>query len=268
MLSDFFQYDFLQRALLSGVLLSLTAPLIGIFLVARRYSLLSDTLAHVSLLGVAVGVLLGWSPVFSSLVVVAAVAVGMERLRVTGRMFGEAVLAVFLSGSLALAVVLMSFARGSSANLSSYLFGSLSTVTSTDLWLILMASAVIAVLITVSYRTLFLIALDEELARVSGASVTRINLAFFLLVAVTVALLSRVVGALLVGALMVIPTLAAFQWRQSFAVTLLIAEAVSFVAVTGGIVAAYAFGTPAGGTIVLAALGLFVTSSLFRGRLS
>lgn len=267
MLADFLQFDFLQRALASGVLLAFIAPLIGMFLVARRYSLLSDTLAHVSLLGIAIGVLAGWSPLVTALCVVIVAAFGIERLRSTGKLFGEAVLAVFLSGSLALAVVLMSFVRGASTNFSTYLFGSLSTVTSADLWTITVFSVIVALFVFVSYRPLFLITLDEELAAASGTSVTRMNMQFLLLVAVTVALLSRVVGALLVGALMVIPVLTAFQWRKNFLTTLGIAEACSIVAVVGGIFGSYQFDTPAGGTIVLAALGIFGLSFVFlRGK--
>lgn len=268
MLLDFFQYDFLERALISGILLSLVAPLIGTFLVARRYSLLSDTLAHVSLLGVALGMLLGWSPLAVSLVVVAVSAIGIERLRAAGRVFGESVLAVFLSGSLAFAVVIMSFVRGSGTNISSYLFGSLSTVTVSDVWLIALFSILVAVAVFVSYRALFLVTLDEELAQVSGASVKRINMAFLFLVAISVALLSRVVGALLVGALMVIPTLGAFQWRRSFAHTLVIAEILSFFSVVSGIVVSYVFSTPTGGTIVLSALSIFILSVLVSSRRS
>ena len=265
MLVDFLQFDFLRRALLAGVLLASVAPLVGMFLVARRFSLLSDTLAHVSLFGVALGLFFGFSPLLSALVVAVVAALGMERLRGYSHLFGESVLALFLSGSLALAVILMSLSHGLGPSLTSYLFGSLSTVTTSDLWLIGIFSLFIAVFILVSYRKLFLMALDEELAQASGVPVARLNRIFLVLVAVAVALLSRVVGALLVGALLVIPVLSAFQFRRSFAVTLVIAEGISLVSVIAGLFAAYAFGTPAGGTIVLSAL-VFFAISLLLGR--
>lgn len=263
---DFFHFDFLIRGFIAGLALGVVAPVVGLFLVVRRYSLLADALAHVSLLGVAIGLLSGINPLVSALAVSGVAAVGMERLRRGGRIMGESVLAVFLSGSLALAVVLISLARGFNINLLSYLFGSLITVTMTDLWFIGGLSVLIIGFVTLKYRQLFLSSLDADLAQTSGVSVTWINLALLLLAAGTVTLAMRMVGVLLVGALMVIPVLAAMQFRLSFLRTLFLAVLFSVVSVVAGFFLAYTLNLASGGTIVLVTLFLFVLSLLVNKK--
>ena len=125
---EIFQYDFMIRAFVAGVTIALLAPMIGMFLVVRRYSYLADTLAHVSLVGVALGVLTGINPIITAMGVAIAASLGIENLRENKRLFGESILALFLSGSLALAVVLMSLSKGFQGDLFSYLFGSITTV--------------------------------------------------------------------------------------------------------------------------------------------
>ena len=132
MLQNIFQYGFIVRGLEAGVIVGIIAPLIGIFLVLRRYSLIADTLAHVSLAGIAIGLLLGINPVLTALGTAVVASLGIERLRTSKRVYGESALALFLSGSLALAVVILSLAHGFNANLFNYLFGSIVTVTTND----------------------------------------------------------------------------------------------------------------------------------------
>src|SRR5512147_296774 len=165
---EFLPYGFLQRAFAAGVVTALICPAIGVFLIPRRLSLIADTLAHVALAGVALGLLIGISPVVGALLVVLAGAVGMERLRSRGALQGDAALAVFLSGGFALAVVLISLARGFNADLFAILFGSILTVSPSDVWLISALGAVVVATILASYRQLFVITLHEDLARTSG----------------------------------------------------------------------------------------------------
>src|SRR5574341_923757 len=213
---EFLQYGFMQRALVVGAVTALICPAIGVFLIPRRLSLIADTLAHVALAGVALGLVPGVSPVLGALVVTLAGAVGMERLRARGALQGDAALAVFLSGGFALAVVLISLARGFNADLFAILFGSILTVTTGDVWLIVALGAVVTLAIGGFYRQLLAITLHEDLARTSGVPVAALNLLLTLLTALTTVVAMRMVGVLLVSAMIVIPTLAGFALGRSF----------------------------------------------------
>lgn len=257
-----FQYDFLQRAFFAGFIISILAPLIGMFLVVRRLSFLADTLAHVSLLGIALALLLGFSPIVGAVVVSLIAALGVERLRAGGHVMTEATLALFLSVSLAAAVVIVSFANISSVSLISYLFGSLATVSDIDLWFLSVLATLAVFFFFRSYHVLFLTSLDEELAAVSGVSVRTVNAVFISFAAFAAAASLRIVGVLLLGALMVVPVLSALQFGRGFRGTLALSIAISVIAFLVGFFLAYIFNLPSGGTIVLSAGALFMLSIL------
>lgn len=263
---EIFQYDFMIRAFIAGIAISIVAPLIGMFLVVRRYSLMADTLAHVSLLGVAVGLLTKISPFLTSLIASVAAAMGIERLRDSKKLFGESILALFLSGSLAIAVLLISLAKGFNVNLFSYLFGSISTVSVGDLYFIIGLGVLVVIVILSLYKQLFLISLDEELALANGLPVRPVNVILVVLAAVSVSLAIRVVGVLLVGALMVIPVITAMQYQKSFKITLILALVFSFLSVILGLFASYYLDLASGGTIVVIALFFFAAGLLFQPR--
>ena len=244
---EFLQYGFMHRAFAAGVVTALICPAIGVFLIPRRLSLIADTLAHVALAGVALGLVLGISPVVGALVVVLAGAVGMERLRARGALQGDAALAVFLSGGFALAVVLISLARGFNADLFAILFGSILTVTPADVWLILALGATVTVAIGAFYRQLLAITLNEDLARTSGVPVGALNLLLTVLTALTTVVAMRMVGVLLVSAMIVIPTLAGFALGRSFHTATAIAVGIALLSVIAGLIAAYYLRLAAGG---------------------
>lgn len=258
-----FQFDFIIRAFEAGILLSIIAPLIGVFLVVRRYSLLADALSHVSLMGVAIGFLLKLNPMLTALFVSATAAFGIERLRQKRNMFGESVLAIFLSGSLAIAVVLIGVAKGFNVNLLNFLFGSLSTVRQSDVALIGVLGIVVVAFCIFFYRQLFLISLDEDLARVSGVSVNTLNSVLVVLAACTVVFAMQMVGVLLIGALMVMPVLAAMQIAKSFLQTFFFALLFSVSSVISGLFLSYFLGIASGGAIVLVALLFFLLTLAF-----
>lgn len=252
-----FQFDFLVRAFEAGVILSIIAPLIGMFLVVRGYSLLADALAHMSLLGVALSLVFK-IPVFIGALIVSLLSVlGMERLRVGGRVYGEAVVALFLSSSLALSVVIIGAIEGLNVNLLSYLFGSLTTVGIVDVWILAILALITTLFIFCFYRELFLFALNEDLARVSGARVQVINSGFIVLTAVMVAAALQMVGALLVGALMVVPVLAAMQVGKGFRTTLFLSVFFSLFSFLVGFILAYWLDLANASTIVIVAVMLF-----------
>jgi zinc transport system permease protein len=266
MLPEFLDYGFMHRAFAAGAVTALICPAIGVFLVPRRLSLIADTLAHVALAGVALGLFLGISPVLGALVVTLGGAVGMERLRSRGALQGDAALAVFLSGGFALAVVLISLAQGFNADLFAILFGSILTVSPTDVWLITALGALVVATIGTFYKQLLAITLNEDLARTSGVPVGALNLVLTILTALTTVVAMRMVGVLLVSAMIVIPTLTGFALGRSFRKATAIAIGMALLSVVLGLIAAYYFRLAAGGAVVLTALLLFALASLVRRR--
>jgi len=263
---EFLEFAFMQRAFAAGAMTALICPAIGVFLVPRRLSLVADTLAHVALAGVALGLVTGISPVVGALIVTLAAAVAMERLRARGVLAGDAALAVFLSGGFALAVVLISLVHGFNADLFAILFGSILTVSPGDLWLIAALGATVGIAIAVFYPQLLAVTLNEDLARTSGVPVGALNLMLTLLTALTTVVAMRMVGVLLVSAMIVIPTLTGFALGRSFRQAFVVAIAMALVSVTAGLVAAYYLRLAAGGAIVLTALVIFAAASLVGRR--
>jgi zinc transport system permease protein len=259
---EILQYGFMQRALLAGAMIGTIAPMIGVFIVLRRLSLIADTLAHVALAGVAAGLLLGTYPTAGALVACLLGAVGIERLRATGRLSGETALAIVLSGGFAVAVVLISLADGFNVDLFAYLFGAIAGVQPQELWVILGLGVVVLAAVGLLYKELFALTFDEESARLQGVPVDALNVLLTALVAVTVVVAMRIVGILLTGALIVIPAATALRLAPNFRSTLWIAVACSLVAVLTGMVASFYLDIAAGGAIVLAALVLFGLSTV------
>lgn len=252
-----FHYTFILHGLSAGIVVAVIAPLIGIFLVLKRYSLIADTLAHVSLAGIAIGLLTGISPIITSLGATVLASLGVERLRNSKKIYGESALALFLSGSLAFAIVLLSLAHGFNTNLLNYLFGSIVTVTIGDIYLIFGLAVFVIVLISLFYRELLYVTFDEEAAQVSGMPVRRINILLIVLSAMVVSVAIPIVGVLLIGALIVIPVISALQLRKNFFYTIVCAEIISIFSVIAGIFASFYFDLSAGGTIVLLMLAIF-----------
>ena len=263
---ELLQYDFMRRALLAGLMVGTIAPVIGVFLVLRRLSLIADTLAHVALAGVALGVITGAPPAATALAVSVVGAVGVERLRMSGRLYGEAALAIYLSGGLAVAVVLLGLGRGLTVDLFAYLFGTISAVRPGDLGAILVLGVLALGTVAVLYKDLFAVTVDEESARVQGVPVGALNLLLAVLAAVTVVVAMRVVGVLLTSALVVIPAVTALRLARTFRTALVLAVALALAAVMAGITAAFYLDLPAGGAIVLTALVLFAASSALVPR--
>lgn len=257
---EIFELEFMRRAFAAGLLISIIVPVIGTFLVVRRYSLMADTLAHVSLVGVAVGVLTRTHPVISAVVATTVAAVLIERLRGLRKLFAESILAIFLSGSLAVGVVIMSLARGFNVDLLSYLFGSISTIGALDLYLLAALFVLSLASVLLFYKELFLVSFDEEFAEASGVRARAFNLFVVILAAVMVSLAMRIVGILLVGALMVIPVVSARQFDLSFRNTILVSVVFSLVSVMSGLVLSYHFDLASGGTIVLVSLIVFLAA--------
>lgn len=263
---ELFTYGFIVRGFEAGLIIALIAPLIGIFLVLRRYSLIADTLAHVSLAGVAIGLLLKINPLITAIATSLTASIAIERLRLSKKVYGESALAIFLSGSLATAIVLISAAHGFNVNLFSYLFGSILTVKQSDIVVIGALGIFVLIAIVLLHKELVFTTFDEESARVSGIPTRAINIVLIALAALVVSLAIPIVGVLLVSALIVIPVVSALQFRRSFVQTIIISEIISVASVIAGLFLSYYFNLPSGGVIVLFSLMIFGVLVLFKGN--
>jgi zinc transport system permease protein len=261
---DIFQYGFIWRGVEAGLIIAVISPLIGIFLVLRRYSLIADTLSHVSLAGVAVGLLLRINPILTALLSSVTASFFIERLRISKKVYGESALSIFLSGSLAVAIVLISISHGFSVDLFNYLFGSIVTVKQTDVYIIGILGLLVVGVIVIFYKELVYLTFDEESARVSGIKTNFFNLLLITLAAITVALAIPIVGILLISALIVIPVVTALQFKRNFKKTLLIAEGISLFSVVAGIFTSFYLNLSTGGTIVLITIAIFIFSLLLN----
>lgn len=261
---DIFSYGFILRGIEVGLIIGAISPLIGIFLVLRRYSLIADTLSHVSLAGVAIGLLLNVNPLLTAIGVSVLSSFAIEKLRLSKKVYGESALSIFLSGSLAIALIILSLAHGFSVDLFNYLFGSILTVKQSDVYIILGVGVVVLISIILLYKELIYITFDEEAAKVGGIPTKVINTIFIVLAALTVALAIPIVGILLISALIVIPVVAALQLKKSFWKTLLVAEVFSLVSVLSGIFASFYLNLPAGGAIVVTTLIIFVLTLFWQ----
>ncbi|MFW6690361.1 metal ABC transporter permease [Streptomyces sp. MAR4 CNX-425] len=256
---EFLEPAFMQRALLAALLVGIAAPAVGIYLVQRRQAIMGDGIGHVALTGVALGFLLNTSPVWTAVLVAAVGAVAMELIRSYGRTRGDLALAMLFYGGMAGGVLLINLApNGSTANLTTYLFGSVTTVSDSDVVAIVWLSVFVLLVTLGLRRQFFAICQDEEFAKVTGLPVRSLNLLLAVTAAVTVTVAMRVVGLLLVSALMVIPVAAAQQATRAFAATLAVAVAMGVLTTLSGTVFSYYVDVPPGATIVLFALGLFL----------
>ncbi|MCC0098270.1 MULTISPECIES: metal ABC transporter permease [Streptomyces] len=256
---DLLDYAFMQRALLAAVLVGVTAPAIGTYLVQRRQAVMGDGIGHVAMTGVALGFLLNASPVWMATLVAVIGAVGMELIRSRGKTSGDIALAMLFYGGLAGGVMIINLAPGgSTANLTSYLFGSITTVSAEDVTaVVILAAFVIAVTLGLR-RQLFAVCQDEEFARVTGLPVRFLNLLIAVTAAVTVTVAMRIVGLLLVSAMMVIPVAAAQRVTRGFTATLSVAMVIGVLVSLSGTTLTYYIDAPSGGTIVLLAIGVFM----------
>ncbi|MFF4901644.1 metal ABC transporter permease [Streptomyces sp. NPDC001068] len=266
---DFLNYALMQRALLAAVLVGITAPAVGIYLVQRRQALMGDGIGHVAMTGVGLGFLLSTSPVWMATAVSVLGAILMELIRWYGRTRGDIALAMLFYGGMAGGVMLINLAPGgSNANLMSYLFGSLSTVSDSDVTAICVLAGFVLLVTLGLRRQLFAVSQDEEFARVTGLPVRALNLLTAITAAVTVTVAMRVVGLLLVSALMVVPVAAAQQLSRSFAATFAIAVAIGVTVTIGGTITSYYQYVPPGATIVLLTIAAFVVLSLLAAPLA
>lgn len=262
MIDAIMKYDFMLHALIAGILIGFVAPLIGVFLVVRRMSLIADALSHITLSGVAAGILISQyfaplkqiSPIYFGMLFSVGGAFSIDKLRQIYRSYQELAIPIILSTGIGLGVVLISLANGFNVDLFGYLFGSLLSVTRNNLITIMIAGLVILIVIRLFYKELLYLSFDEEGARISGIPHRWINLIFSVLVSLVISVSMQVVGILLVSAMITLPVAIALQLSKSFRQTLIYAIVFGELSVLSGLFIAYIFDLASGGTIVVVAV--------------
>ncbi|MCH9659154.1 metal ABC transporter permease [archaeon] len=248
----------MQKALISGIAVGLICSFMGTFLVLRRYSLFGDGIAHVAFGGVSVGLFLGIFPLWTAFVVSILGGLGLQKLRQSTKISGDAAVAVVLVSGLAVGVILVSSSGGFSVDLFSFLFGSILLISNEDTIMILAISAGIIGTLIVMQKQFLHLTFNEEQAKIAGLPVTLLNYAFVILASVTVVTSMRLVGILLISALIVIPNIAAMMFGKGFKKTVGISMSISVISVVGGILLSYYYNIAPSGTIVMIAVAILI----------
>src|SRR5699024_1922811 len=266
MLLDLLHFDFLRHTFLTGLLIGIIAPLLGSFLVVRRLSLLADALSHVTLAGIAFGLfiekqfLFAFSPLYAGMGFSIVGAVLIEKLRSLYKAYQEIGIPIILSGGVGLSVIFIALAHGFNTDLFVFLFGSVSVVTVNDLYLISAISILVILAIVLFYKELLTLSLDEEHATVSGIHSKRIHFLFIVLTALVIAASIRIVGVLLVSALMTLPVAAAMRLAKSFKQLIFLSIVLAEFSVITGLISGYYANIPPGGTIVVISIIVLILS--------
>jgi zinc transport system permease protein len=258
-----FEFEFAQRALIASLLIGLIAPLVGTYLVQRRLALLGDGAGHVALTGVGLAILFGWAPIPLALLTATLGTVLIELIRDRSRSAGDLALALVFYGGLAGGVFFASLSPGgTSAALNSYLFGSLTTSSRSDLYALLAIGLIIFTTILLWGQNIFAAGIDGDIAKVQGIPVKVSAMILAVLSALTVVIGMRVVGLLLVSAIMIIPVAAAQQITRSFKSTMILSSILGLTASLAGLLVSFFVDIPPGPTIVMIALALFAFMAL------
>ncbi|MFK3937659.1 metal ABC transporter permease [Alkalihalobacillus sp. NPDC078783] len=271
MIETFLRFDFLQYALYTGMMIGLLAPILGVFLVVRRMSLIADALSHITLSGIAfsllmgkyVGFFAGLNPLYMGMVFSVGGSLLIEQLRRVYTFYKEIAIPIILSAGIGIGVIFISLANGFNNDLFNYLFGSVIAVTQSDFITISIITVVIIIVLVLFYKELFFLSFDEEQAVISGVNRKLVNMIFVVLVALVIAAAMRVVGILLVSALMTLPVASAMRFAKGFKQLFFFSVILGEIAVVGGLIAAFQLDLAPGGTIVMISVVLLLLSILF-----
>ena len=258
-------YEFMRRAFLAAIFIAGIAPMLGVFLVIRRQSLMADTLSHVSLAGVALGFFLNLNPDLTTLLIVIIAAVILEYLRTLYRSYSEISIAILMSGGLALALVLMNLSGGNSAtSIQSYLFGSIVTITRDQVWFLGFLFLAVFVLFFLFKRPMYVLTFDEDTAHVDRLPVRIMSMLFNVLTGIAIAMMIPIAGALLISAIMVLPAAISMRLGKSFNAVILISVLIGLFGMLSGLTSSFYLDTPPGATITLVFIGLFLVINVVK----
>ncbi|MDA9471186.1 Zinc ABC transporter, inner membrane permease protein ZnuB [Enterococcus sp. 5H] len=262
---EMLSYEFMRKAFLAATFISVIAPMLGVFLVIRRQSLMADTLSHVSLAGVALGFFLNWNPDIMTLVVVIIAAIILEYLRMIYSTYSEISIAILMSGGLALALVLMNLSGGNSAaSIQSYLFGSIVTITWQQVIILAVLFVILVVLFCLFKRPMYVLTFDEDTAHVDGLPIHWMSMMFNVITGVAIAVMIPIAGALLISAIMVLPAAIGMRIGKGFNTVIIISVIMGLIGMLTGLTGSYYLETPPSASITLIFIGLFILVSIFR----
>lgn len=244
------QYSFMQRAFITGILLAIITPIIGITIVLKRMSMIGDALSHASLAGVAAGLILGINPVAGAAIICVIAALSIETIRKRIPRYSEMTLAIIMSSGIGLAGILSGFVK-SSANFNSFLFGSIVSISTPELILVCFISVIVFLMLCFFYQELLAIGFDETSAKISGISVKKINFLFTLLTALAISIASRTAGTLIISSMLVVPVAFGMQVAKSYRTTIICAIFLALFTTILGLFLSYYIGVKPGGAIVL-----------------
>ncbi|MED5275231.1 MAG: metal ABC transporter permease [Thermoproteota archaeon] len=264
MILEALSYGFMQKALVAGIAVALICSFMGTFLVLRRYSLFGDGIAHVAFGGISVGLFLGVFPLWTAFIVSIFGGLGLQKLRQSTKISGDAAVAVVLVSGLAVGVILVSSSGGFSVDLFSFLFGSILLISNEDTMMILGISAGIITTLVILQKQFLHLTFNEEQAKLVGLRTTLLNYAFVVLASITVVTSMRLVGILLISALIVIPNITAMMFGKGFKKTVCISMSISVISVVSGILLSYSLNLAASGTIVIIAVGILVGTLILK----
>ena len=264
MILEALSYGFMQKALIAGIAVGLICSFMGTFLVLRRYSLFGDGIAHVAFGGISVGLFLGVFPLWTAFIVSIFGGLGLQKLRQSTKISGDSAVAVVLVSGLAVGVILVSSSGGFSVELFSFLFGSILLISQEDTIMILALSAGIITTLTILQKQFLHLTFNEEQAKLSGMRTTLLNYAFVVLASITVVTSMRLVGILLITALIVIPNITAMQFGKGFKKTVFISMSISVISVVSGILVSYFLNVAPSGTIVVIAVGILIGTLILK----
>jgi zinc transport system permease protein len=255
---EIFTYSFMQKGLIAGVAIAILCSMMGTFLVLRRFSLFGDALAHMAFGGISVGMLTGIYPLWTAFVVSILGALGITKLRKSTKISGDAAIAVLLVSGFGIGVLLISITGGFKVDLFSFLFGSILLISTEDTLLVVGISAAVIASLAVLRRPLLHMIFDEEQAKISGLNVDKLNYIFIILASITVITSMRLVGILLISALIVLPNITSMMFGKSFRNTMLLSMLISVISVVSGIVISYYLDLAPSGTIVMISVAILV----------
>ena len=258
-----FEYAFMRNAFMISVLISLICPLIGMFLVLRRYSMIGDALSHASLAGVATGLLLDWNPILSAFCLTSFFGLLIEVLREKFRRYAELTLVIVLSLSVGIAITIISSGLVH-ANVDSFLFGSILTVSQKEVLTVLVLTIISLLTILGLFPQLVMLSFDEDGARIAGVKARAINYIFSILVAATISVSIRIVGILVISSLIALPVATALQLQKGFRQTLFLSVVFSFIDILSGLFAPYWLGAAPGGITAIVSVVLLMLVIFYK----
>ncbi|MBP0726833.1 metal ABC transporter permease [Bacillus sp. RG28] len=262
---EMFHFGFMQRALLGGGLIALVAPVLGMYLILRRQSLMADTLSHISLAGVALGLTLHANVNLVTIIVIVIGSIGIEYMRNSYKTYSELSVAILMAAGLSLALVLMSLNQGgSTTNVQQYLFGSIITISQQQLNFLIVICIIVLLFSVILHRPMYVLTFDEDTAFTSGLSTKWLSLAFSILTGLTISIMMPIIGALLVSALMVLPAAIAMRLVKGFKLAIFVSMIIGLVSMFLGLTSSYSLGTPPGATITLVLIIIMAISMFFK----